>query len=111
MNHEREVMKKPDKEFRRLINGFRQNPDVIGAFLTGSRGKGFESQDSDYDLYVIVKDRATARFKKKFQSFAFKGIDLMAYPIGAFEKYASFGGADDWDRYSFLHVKPLFDRS
>ena len=49
-------MDKTKAQFNKILQEFKKDPDVIGAFLSGSRGKGFEHQDSDYDLYVIVKD-------------------------------------------------------
>lgn len=104
--------KMPDlkEKFESLLAEFKKNPNVIGVFLTGSRGKGFENLKSDYDFYVIIKDKVAKKFKQKYSRFAFKGIDLLVYGFNEFKKYAAFGGSYDWDRYSFLHVKPLFDK-
>jgi predicted nucleotidyltransferase len=104
-------MEKTRKQFDQILKNLKKDPNVIGAFLSGSRGKGFEHEYSDYDLYVIVKDDNSLISKKKYPRNAYRNIDLITKTIFEFKNYARFGGPEDWDRYSFAHVKPLFDKS
>lgn len=100
-----------DKQFDLFLKNLKKDPYVIGTFLGGSRGKGFETKDSDYDLYVIVKDKNAQRSKKKYPRYGFKDIELITKSVSEFKKYAAFRGPEDWARYAFTHVKPIFDKS
>lgn len=104
-------MEKTRQQFNQIIKDLKKDPNVIGAFLSGSRGKGFEHEYSDYDLYVIVKDGNASISKKKYPRYAYKHIDFITKTVTEFKNYARFGSLEDWDRYSFAHVKPLFDKS
>jgi hypothetical protein len=104
-------MNKTDLKFKEILKESRKDPHVIGVFLTGSRGKGFEGPSSDYDLNIIVKDASIGQSKKKYFRYAFKDIDLIVKSLSEFKKYAKFGSSEAWDSYSFAHVKPMFDKN
>lgn len=95
--------------FQDLCRRLQEDSAVLGYFLTGSRGKGFATENSDYDLVIVVKDSeettARARYPFRFHS----KIDCIVHTLTDFRNYASFGTSQAWDRYSFAHVDVHFD--
>jgi hypothetical protein len=83
--------------------------NILGFFLKGSRGKGFENEHSDYDLAMVVKNDAAEAYKKEFDDEA--GIDLALFSLSELETYASWNGPNHWDRYDFAHVRALVDKT
>ena len=57
-------MKNNNQIFKELIEEAKNDPNVIGFFLGGSKGKGRETKFSDYDIQVIVKDNVATTYKK-----------------------------------------------
>lgn len=85
--------------------------NIIGFFLSGSRGKGFENESSDYDAGMVVKDDVAKKYKKKFD-FPFDSIDLPVYGLAEFKNYAKWGSPEALsERYDFSHCKILIDRT
>jgi hypothetical protein len=98
------------KIFNRIFNEAKEDPNIIGFFLSGSRGKGLQSQYSDYDTYIIVKDDVVKDYKERYSFRKYEGIDLIVFSISEFKKYAQWGSPEAFDRYSFSHVKALIDK-
>ena len=67
-----------DRQYEQFLAQARIDPAVVGLVLGGSRGKGFQSARSDYDLYLIVRDEAVARYRAQFpqQRTAFGAVIL-----------------------------------
>ena len=103
--------KQTDKQFAELLKEAKTNPDIIGFFLGGSRGKGFENSHSDYDTRMIVKDKVAKTYQRKYEKIKFSEIDLVVMSLSEFRKYALWGSPEAWDRYDFTHVKPLVSKS
>lgn len=99
-----------EQQFKQLIDDARKDPNIIGFFLTGSRGKGFETENSDYDPYMIVKDSIAKVYKKKYGNMKFGNIHLAILSLSEFKKYASWGSHSAGDRYDFTHVKLFIDK-
>jgi len=99
--------KQTDQQFRDLWKEAKANPDIIGFFLGGSRGKGFQNSHSDYDLRMIVKDESAKTYQRKYEKITFKEIDLVVLSLSEFRTYALWGSPESWDRYDFTHVKAL----
>jgi len=54
---------KSDKEiFKEFVKEAKSDSNIIGFFLAGSRGKKRETKFSDYDIEVIVKDKAAKSY-------------------------------------------------
>ena len=47
-------------QFQRLLRVAQDDPQIIGLVLTGSRGKGFGSEASDFDVLLVVHPEALA---------------------------------------------------
>lgn len=97
--------------FEELLAQAKNDENIIGLFLTGSRGKGFERSDSDYDLDLIVKDGAVEEYQKKYKELGVSGVDLGVSSLEHFRNYASWGSDDSWDRYNYAGVRALVDKT
>ena len=104
-------MSSPSEIYENIYNEAKTDPNIIGFFLGGSRGKGFQAKDSDYDTYIIVKDNVVKEYKEKYPFRKCEGVYLIVFSFSEFKKYASWGSSEAWDRYSFAHVKALFDKN
>jgi hypothetical protein len=96
-----------NKQFADLLKEAKTNPDIIGFFLGGSRGKGFQNSHSDYDIRMIVKNKVAKTYQKKYEKMKFEEIDLVLIGLSEFRKYALWNSPESWDRYDFTHVKAL----
>ena len=98
-------------QFEKLQEEVSKDSNILGFFLSGSRGKGFGREDSDYDVYIIVKDSEVTIYKKKYPRKLYKKMDLMVYSLSEFREFASWGSPEWFYRYSFTHVKVLIDKN
>ncbi|MDF3018318.1 MAG: hypothetical protein K0R44_3543 [Thermomicrobiales bacterium] len=48
--------------FQRLLREAQDDPQIIGLVLTGSRGKGFGSEVSDFDVLLVVQPLCNDRY-------------------------------------------------
>lgn len=53
-------------KFKELYQIAKTDPNIIGFFFSGSRGKGLQTEFSDYDLYFIVKNSCVHNYKAKY---------------------------------------------
>lgn len=49
------------KEIDEIVGNIVSNVDVIEIYLFGSFAKGVASEDSDYDLYIVIPDDGNMR--------------------------------------------------
>ncbi|MHA2008083.1 MAG: nucleotidyltransferase domain-containing protein [Promethearchaeota archaeon] len=97
--------------FKKIHEEAKIDPNIIGFFLGGSRGKGFQTKYSDYDLYIIVRDDVVINYKERYPFRKYEGLDLIVFSLSEFMKYARWGSSEAFDRYSFTHVKALLDKN
>ncbi|MBU2524089.1 hypothetical protein KKG71_02760 [Patescibacteria group bacterium] len=105
------MSKKSDQQFTELLETAKTDPNIIGFFLGGSRGKGFENELSDYDPLMIVNDEMIDAYKKKYEDMKFEDIDLSVISLSNFKTYAEWGSSEEWDRYDFSHVQVQVDKN
>lgn len=91
-----------------LFDRLRADGSVLGVFLSGSRGKGFYTDTSDYDVYVVVADEGLEPARCRYPFRYSPNIDCIVTSLGEFRTYAEPDSPDAWDRYSFAHVEVLF---
>ena len=86
-------MKNSESIFNHLREEAENDPNVIGFFLGGSRGKGFVTEHSDYDVYIIVKDGFLKSYMKLLKE-KFPIHDFYIWTEDAVEKLEikDFGG-------------------
>jgi predicted nucleotidyltransferase len=99
---------KSQQRFEELLEQAKNDPKILGFFLTGSRGKGFENENSDYDLWILVEDDES---KSRLSMMEFENFDICVDIISEFEKYAAWGSNEAWDRYDFSHIEVLVDKT
>ena len=106
-------MGEADRIFESVYERALLDPSVVGLFLSGSRGKGFEAPHSDYDIRVVLAEgvnvEAAARPYEVFKRS--QVIEFGFMTLGQLRAYAGFGSDLTWDRYSFAHVEALIDRT
>jgi hypothetical protein len=86
------------------------NEEILGFVLTGSRGKGFENQWSDYDFAIFVKEEALEKYQEIYNDTPY-GAHLYIFSLSTFESYAAWGSDQAWDRYTWAHLQVDFDRT
>jgi Nucleotidyltransferase domain len=88
----------------------RRDPNVVGLFLGGSRGKGIATEHSDYDVYVIVR-RNVGEYRRKFPLRHGEDPEIIVLSLAEFRRHAAIGSESEWNRYNFAHVTVEFDKT
>ncbi len=99
-----------DQQYASLLVEFQDDLNVIGFVLGGSRGKGFESDTSDYDCTLIVKDGLETHYRTKYSDLP-EGIDLEIYTLSGLQTAFRWGGRLEWGRYNWAYLTPQIDRT
>lgn len=98
------------KKFEQILEKAKSDNRIIGLILTGGRGKNMFTENSDYDIAIITTDESVLSVKEEY-----KGkrdiIDIGILPISRFRTYAAVGTAEDWDRYTYAHIKAQIDKT
>ncbi len=115
MSHSRQakLLSGKDKIFETICVLAENDSNVIGLFLSGSRGKHFENQYSDYDIRIIFVNNVNfENAKQTYKAFIQKQvIDIQFFTLEQLCQYAELDDANAWDRYSFSHVKAIIDKT
>jgi predicted nucleotidyltransferase len=88
----------------------RRDPNVVGLFLGGSRGKGMAKEDSDYDVYLIVA-RKVGEYRRKFPLRHGDDPEVIVLSLAEFKRHAAVGSELEWNRYNFAHVRAELDKT
>src|SRR3989344_7609984 len=100
-----------EEMFNRLLREAKNNSDIIGFILFGSRGAGedFIHLESDYDLLMIVKDNVKIKYCKKYyetDKIEVPGIDLIIKTVSELKL-----PLEEWERDTFARVKILVSKN
>ena len=87
-----------------------QEESILGFVLTGSRGRGFENQWSDYDFAIFVEDAALDHYQQRYANLP-SGAHLYIFTLDSFRQRAVWGSADAWERYTWAHLNVDYDRT
>jgi predicted nucleotidyltransferase len=108
----------PDEAFQRLLRGARDDSEIVGLVLTGSRGKGFGTAASDYDVLLIVRPESLTAFRTRlYDAEYWPGFDWWVTSLPELETVAAeWGEPLAWDifcneRYSFADVSVVLDKT
>lgn len=96
--------------YEQLVELARGDRGIVGLVLGGSRGKGFETTTSDYDVLVVVVDERVDEYRRRFDA-AIAGLDLGVTSVAEFRAHAAWGSEKAWDRYTFAHVRAVIDKT
>jgi hypothetical protein len=99
-----------ESQFRRLVQEVQGDEAVVGLVLGGSRGKRFETADSDHDVYLIVRQGALVAWRARFPQQRTGFGDLILLTEGEFAGFAAWGSETHWARYGFARAQVLVDR-
>ena len=102
-------MEEAHRAFLTLREDAERNADVLGFVVTGSRGKGFENEWSDYDAAIFVEDAALGEYEGAYEKVP--GGHFSIFTLESFKDYAAWGSEMAWDRYAWAHLKVEFDRT
>lgn len=98
------------KEFKQTLERAKNDDRIIGLILTGGRGKGMFTEYSDYDIALITTNESILNVREEY-----KGrqdiLDIGALSISEFRVYAEVGSAEEWDRYTYAHIKAHIDKT
>jgi predicted nucleotidyltransferase len=107
-----------DEMFQVLLKEARDDPQIIGLVLTGSRGKGFGSEASDFDVLLVVRPEALESYRARFYEHeSWAGFDWWVTSLPELEPIAAkWGHPLAWEifcneRYSFADVSVLVDKT
>jgi len=105
-------------QFQRLLHEAREDPQIVGLVLTGSRGKGFGNELSDFDVLLVVRPEALEAYRSRFNdNELWPGFDWWVTSLEELEPVAAtWGDPLAWeifcnDRYSFADVAVLIDKT
>lgn len=86
-----------------------EDPNIIGFFLGGWRGKWHVTQYSDYDMYLIFKDEVSESYKKNLQKYQIPENDTLFFSEAEFKNY-TFNDGMEWNKYNFAHLTVDIDK-
>jgi hypothetical protein len=101
----------PATVFQAFLRDAESDPNILGCFLSGSRGKGFEHNGSDYDLSIVVDDDVVIEYSQALRAREVPGVDLWVRSLSELREYAGWLSETHWDRYDFAHVRALIDKT
>lgn len=102
----------PVSDFDALLAAAYDDHRIAGVILGGSRGKGFGTDRSDWDVYLVTVDGALPDDVARSLPEVGPEVQLCAaLTMSEFAQHADVGHAKEWDRYNFAHVTPVLDRT
>lgn len=101
----------PEELYLNLRTTAQNDPNVIGFFTQGARGKGLVTQYSDYDIAIIVRDEICDEYKNKYKSFGGMDFDLSVETLDELKSDAAWGSDSVWNRYNYTHLKAEIDKT
>lgn len=106
-------MNKLEKKYEQIFKEAHASSFIIGLIFGGSRGKSAEflTENSDYDVVVIVANDAPDELKKSLKEYKTPGFEIWVKTLGEFKKHASWGSAEEWDRYNYTYNKAIIDKT
>ncbi len=106
-------MHTPKETYGKLLIEAKENPQIIGIVMGGSRAKddSFLTDHSDYDVVVVLTDDASEELKKSFASYGSEKFEIWAKTLTELKEHAAWGTKYAWDRYNYAHNKAIIDKT
>lgn len=86
------------------------DPNILAFWLDGSRGKGRSTAQSDYDCTLLVRDEVQVEYRRRFARQG-SGVDCLVQTLDEFAAYSAWDGSLAWNRYNYVHIQPLVDKT
>jgi hypothetical protein len=101
-----------ETQFAALVADGRDDPNIVGLLLAGSRGLGdYVRAESDYDAYVILReDDLLAAYRERYPSAHGDAVEYILLSLDEFRTHATPGTPSRWNAYTFAHIEPLIDK-
>jgi len=99
-----------EQAFEDIRQASYDHDDILGFVVTGSRGKGFANQWSDYDFAIFVADSALAHYEQAYRDLP-PGGRLYILTLDGFRRRVAWQGPRDWERYTWAHLTVENDRT
>lgn len=101
-----------DEIYQKLMKEAEKDPDVIGFVLGAGRGKGFATENSDYDIAIIVQDEKKKESMEKYEKYhSTEVIDVGVYSLTEYKNYAAWDSEEAAHRYNFTYLKAQIDKT
>jgi len=99
--------------YEALLAAASEDPAVEGLVLTGSRGRQGAPLHvgSDWDVRLIVGDDDLAGADDRYATGHGSPVDVVVFERSRFERAALPGAPDAWDRYSYVGVPLVIDKT
>ena len=105
-------MKKEVEDLRKkFLAEAAADSNILGLFSTGSCGKEMTTDESDFDVTMIVKDETIKEYQNKYKGIGGVMCDLSVKTMNGFKDDAAWGGPMVWDRYNYTHLKAEVDKT
>jgi len=96
--------------YRALVRSARDDPNILGIIVSGSRGAGRGSPRSDHDVKVVVRDAVEREYRRRFVRPP-PGLDLRVEGVSAFAHGADRGPQTEGYGPAFAHIRVPVDKT
>jgi hypothetical protein len=97
--------------YEAVVEAAREDPEVVGLILTGSRGKGiYVRPDTDWDIRLIAHDESFDAAEARHGTPHGSPVEVAVMRLSRFVGACEIGSSSEWDRYSFVHVPVVVDK-
>lgn len=104
-----------EREFQELVAYAREDGDVLGLYVFGSRARedGLRDEHSDYDVAVVLRDRpgALERFDARWPYVHGALVEVARSTLSELRVLAEYGGQEEWSRYLYSRVNLIIDKT
>jgi predicted nucleotidyltransferase len=100
---------KAKEAYESFVEKARNDSRILGVILSGGRGKGAQTENSDYDVVLVSTDEDLDSVKSDYPKTEF--IDSLPHAISEFREHAKTGTRTQYDKYTFTHNKVIIDKN
>ena len=101
----------PKERYEGILSECKSDLNVLAFIPTGSRAKGLITVNSDWDAFIIVKDKVEKKYQKKYPFEKYEKLNLTVMGLKKFQNYLKWDGPFRWNRYNFVYAKAVFDKA
>jgi predicted nucleotidyltransferase len=103
------------EQFEELLAYAREDSDVLGLYVFGSRAREDELRDehSDYDVGVVLRDGegVMEAFDARWPYAHGAGVEIARSTLSELRGLGEYGGPTEWSRYLYSRVDLVIDKT